>query len=113
MNPGGDRDAALHVPRVLQPGWAARRPEGRAGIPVGWCEGLYERLGGRLIGNYWAFGSDDFIAIVEQPDDVGAAPAAMTVGASGVGSVTTTVLLTGGQADEARGRRAAYRAPGA
>lgn len=75
--------------------------------------GLCESLGGRLIANYWAFGSDDFIAIVELPDDVAAAAAAMTVGASGVGSVTTTVLLTAEQVDEARGRRPAYRAPGA
>lgn len=75
--------------------------------------GLCESLGGRLITHYWAFGSDDFIAIVELPDDVAAASAAMTVGASGVGSVTTTVLLTAEQVDEARGRRPAYRAPGA
>ena len=75
--------------------------------------GLCTSLGGRLEVAYWAFGSDDFIAIVELPDDVAAASAAMTVGASGVGSVTTTVLLSADQVDEARGRRAAYRAPGA
>jgi len=74
---------------------------------------LCESLGGRLIANYWAFGSDDFFAIVELPDDVAAAAAAMTVGASGVGSVSTTVLLTADQVDEARGRRPTYRAPGA
>jgi uncharacterized protein with GYD domain len=74
---------------------------------------LCQSLGGRLVTNYWAFGSDDFIAIVELPDDIAAASAAMTVGASGVGSVTTTVLLTAAQVDEARGRRATYRAPGA
>jgi uncharacterized protein with GYD domain len=74
---------------------------------------LCESLGGRLLSNYWAFGSDDFFAIVELPDDIAAASAAMTVGASGVGSVTTTVLLTADQVDEARGRHAAYRAPGA
>ena len=76
-------------------------------------EGLCTSLGGRMETAYWAFGSDDFIAIVELPDDVAAASAAMTVGASGVGSVSTTVLLTADQVDEARGRRAAYRAPGA
>ena len=75
--------------------------------------GLCESLGGRLIANYWAFGSDDFIAVVELPDDEAAAAAAMTVAASGVGSVSTTVLLTGDQVDAARGRRPAYRAPGA
>ena len=75
--------------------------------------GLCESLGGRLVVNYWAFGSNDFVAIVELPDDEAAAAAAMTVAASGVGSITTTVLLTGDQVDAARGRRAAYRAPGA
>jgi uncharacterized protein with GYD domain len=74
---------------------------------------LCESGGGRLVANYWAFGSDDFIAIVELPDDVSAAAAALTVGASGVGSITTTVLLTEEQVDAARERRVDYRAPGA
>lgn len=74
---------------------------------------LCESLGGRLETCYWAFGSDDFIAIVELPDDVAAAAAAMTVGASGVGSITTTVLLTADQVDQARAKHPAYRAPGA
>lgn len=74
---------------------------------------LCESLGGRLIANYWAFGSDDFIGIVELPDDEAAAAAAMTVAASGVGSITTVKLLTAEQVDEARSRRPAYRAPGA
>jgi uncharacterized protein with GYD domain len=74
---------------------------------------LCEGAGGRLVANYWAFGSDDFISIVELPDDVSAAAAAMTVGASGVGSITTTVLLTGEQVDAARAIQVPYRAPGA
>jgi uncharacterized protein with GYD domain len=74
---------------------------------------LCEGAGGRLIANYWAFGADDFIAIVELPDDVSAAAAAITVGASGVGSVSTTVLLTGEQVDAARAIQVPYRAPGA
>jgi uncharacterized protein with GYD domain len=73
---------------------------------------LCTSLGGRLIANYWAFGSDDYVGIVELPDDEAAAAAAMTVGASGVASVTTVVLLTAEQVDEARGRRPVYRAPG-
>ena len=73
---------------------------------------LCESLGGRLVANYWAFGSDDFLAIVELPDDEAAAAAAMTVAASGVGSISTIKLLTAEQVDEARSRRPAYRAPG-
>lgn len=57
--------------------------------------------------------TEDSIAIVELPNDIAAAAAAMTVGASGVGSVTTTVLLTGPEVDEARTMRPVYRAPGA
>lgn len=74
---------------------------------------LCESLGGRLIANYWAFGGDDYFSIVELPDNEAAAAAAMTVAASGVGSVSTTVLLTGDEVDAARTRRPAYRAPGA
>lgn len=76
-------------------------------------QALCESLGGRLILNYWAFGGDDFVAIVELPDDEAAAAAAMTVAASGVGSISTTVLLTAEQVDAARSRRPTYRAPGA
>ena len=74
---------------------------------------LCESLGGRLVANYWAFGADDFFGIVELPDDEAAAAAAMTVAASGVGSITTIKLLTAEQVDEARSRRPTYRAPGA
>ena len=73
---------------------------------------LCESSGGRLIANYWAFGTDDFFAIVELPDDVSAAAAALTVGASGVGSITTTVLLTDEQVDAARGRQRRLPGPG-
>jgi len=74
---------------------------------------LCESLGGRLVDCYWAFGSDDFVSIVELPDDEAAAAAAMTVASTGVGSISTTVLLTAEQVDAARSRRPAYRAPGA
>jgi uncharacterized protein with GYD domain len=74
---------------------------------------LAESLGGSLESAYWAFGEDDFIAIVELPDNAAAAAAATTVAASGVGSVGTTVLLTAAEVDEARSRSVSYRAPGA
>ena len=38
---------------------------------------------------------------------------AATVGASGAARVTTTVLLTAAEADEAIGRTVSYRPPGA
>jgi uncharacterized protein with GYD domain len=80
---------------------------------VGVVRKLAESLGGSLESAYWAFGEDDFIAIVELPDNAAAAAAATTVAASGVGSVSTTVLLTAAEVDEARSRSVSYRAPGA
>jgi len=74
---------------------------------------LAQSLGGSVEAAYWAFGEEDFIAIIELPDTAAAVAAASTVAASGVGSITTTVLLSAAEVDEARGRSAVYRAPGA
>lgn len=74
---------------------------------------LVSSVGGRLQSAYWAFGSDDFIAIAELPDNAAAARLAATVAATGTSSVTTTVLLTAAEIDDAVGRGVQYRAPGA
>jgi uncharacterized protein with GYD domain len=74
---------------------------------------LAESLGGTLETAYWAFGQDDFIAIMELPDNAAAAAGASTVASSGTASLTTTVLLTAADVDAARGRTATYRKPGA
>ena len=73
---------------------------------------LFSSLGGSAETMYWAFGDDDFIAIGELPDNVAAAAAASRVAASGVGTVSTTVLLTAAEVDEAAGRSVTYRPPG-
>ena len=74
---------------------------------------LTESVGGSLETAYWAFGDDDFICIAELPDNAAATALASTVAASGTASVSTTVLLTAAEVDEARGRTVRYRAPGA
>ena len=74
---------------------------------------LAASVGGRIECAYWAFGDDDFFTIVELPDNAAAMAIAAAVGASGTARVTTTVLLTAAEVDEARGRRTSYRAPGA
>jgi uncharacterized protein with GYD domain len=79
---------------------------------IGVIEGLCASLGGSLETAYWAFGDDDFIAIADLPDNAAAAAAATTVAASGTGSVSTTVLLTAAEVDEARSRSPRFRAPG-
>ncbi len=54
-----------------------------------------QKLGGRLIGFYFAFGEYDTITIFEAPDNTVAAAAAASFGAAGVlKTIKTTVLLT-------------------
>lgn len=74
---------------------------------------LAASVGGRVETAYWAFGDDDFILIAEMPSNAAAAATATRVSASGAGSVTTTVLLTAAEIDEARGLGVTYRPPGA
>ena len=73
---------------------------------------VFSSAGGSLESAYWAFGDDDFIAIADLPDNVAAAAVASRVAASGVGSISTTVLLTAAEVDEAAGRTVKYRPPG-
>ena len=79
---------------------------------LGVMQTLIQSLGGRMESCYWGFGADDIYIVAELPDNAAAAAAATTVGAAGAGSISTTVLLTASEIDEARGRRGAYRAPG-
>jgi uncharacterized protein with GYD domain len=74
---------------------------------------LARSVGGRVEAAYWAFGDDDFIMIAELPNNAAAAAAATRVSASGVAGITTTVLLTAAEVDEARGIGVTYRPPGA
>lgn len=73
---------------------------------------LVASVGGRVETAYWAFGDDDFIMIAELPNNAAAAAAATRVSASGIGGITTTVLLTAAEVDEARGIGVVYRPPG-
>ncbi|OGO58069.1 MAG: hypothetical protein A2V85_13140 [Chloroflexi bacterium RBG_16_72_14] len=76
-------------------------------------EALAASVGGKILCAYWAFGDDDFVTIAELPDNAAAMAIAGTVGASGAARVTTTVLLTAAEADQAIGRSVSYRPPGA
>ena len=73
--------------------WAAlaRSPQNRleAVRPVA------ERLGGRLVSKWFAFGEYDVVAILEMPDNVSAATFSMAISAAGaVKSFKTTPLMT-------------------
>ena len=89
---------------VLKEGGTAR---------VAAVEKLVASVGGRVICQFWALGADDFLAVAELPDNAAAARLAATVGATGTSSVTTTVLLTAAEIDDAVRRGVEYRAPGA
>jgi uncharacterized protein with GYD domain len=69
-------------------------------------------LGGTLEAFYYAFGADDVYLIVDVPDNVTAAAAALAVGSSGAVKIRTTVLLTPEEMDAAAKKTVAYRPPG-
>jgi uncharacterized protein with GYD domain len=71
-----------------------------------------ETVGGRLEAFYFAFGERDAIVIADLPDNAAAAAVALAVNAAGGATVTTTVLLTPSEVDDAAHRTVAYRAPG-
>lgn len=63
---------------------------------------MIERMGGKLVGLWLAFGEFDIVAVVEVPDNVSAAALSMAIGASGAMSAfRTTPLLTVAEATEA------------
>ena len=55
---------------------------------------LAEAAGGKLHAFYYAFGDYDAVMIVEAPDNVSAAAAAMTGSAAGGSTIKTTPLLS-------------------
>ena len=69
-------------------------------------------LGGTMEAFYYAFGADDVYLIVDVPDNVTAAAAALAVGSSGAVKIRTTVLLTPEEMDAAAKKTVAFRPPG-
>ena len=76
------------------------------------AERLAAGMGGSLEAFYYAFGDSDVYIIAELPDDAAATAASLTIGASGAGSIRTTVLLDPATVDEAVGRTVDYQLPG-
>ncbi|MEK6601450.1 MAG: GYD domain-containing protein [Candidatus Binatota bacterium] len=74
---------------------------------------MIEGLGGTLECFYYTFGEPDAFAIVDVPDAVTIAAASLAINATGGAHVSTTVLLTPEQIDEAAKKSVSYRAPGA
>jgi uncharacterized protein with GYD domain len=75
---------------------------------------VIEKLGGRVVNAYFAFGDYDFVLITELPDNVSAAALAIAASAGGAcKTVKTTPLLENAEGLEALRKAATsgYRAP--
>jgi uncharacterized protein with GYD domain len=72
-----------------------------------------EGLGGRVESFYFTIGDADAFAIVDVPDVATVAALSLAINATGGAHVSTTVLLTPEQIDEAAKKSVSYRAPGA
>jgi uncharacterized protein with GYD domain len=75
-------------------------------------EKLAASLGGRVESVYFAFGGTDVYGIVDMPDHASMTAFALSAGASGAVTVTTTVLVTPEEVDEAAKKSPSYRPPG-
>ena len=76
-----------------------------------------EALGGKLETFYWSFGDDDFLGIIEAPDDIAAAAFSVAVGSSGslrnLRSIKLISLSEGVKMlEKAKAAKAAYAPPG-
>ncbi len=76
-------------------------------------DALAASVGGSVESLYWAFGKDDFYVIADLPNHAAAAALTATTGAAGAVSISTVVLLTAEDMDEAIKLHPDYRAPGA
>ena len=74
-------------------------------------ENMVTALGGSLEAFYYAFGDSDLYIIVNLPDDASATAASLVVGASGAGSVKTTVLIAPETVDDATSKAVNYQPP--
>jgi uncharacterized protein with GYD domain len=77
-----------------------------------------EALGGKLETFYWSFGDDDFLGIIEAPDDIAAAAFSVAVGSTGSLRNLRTIKLISlaeGQKvlEKAKATKAVYAPPGA
>lgn len=89
---------------LIEEGGSARR----AGV-----ERAVSAMGGTLEAMYWAFGDEDYYAIVDLPDNVSSAAVSLATALAGAVRIKTVVLLTAEEFDEAARRASEYTGPGA
>ena len=88
---------------LLQEGGSKRREA---------VEQLTKGMGGRLEVFYYAFGSDDFVIIVDLPSNVDATALSLAANASGAVESRITVLITPEEVDQATKKTVKFRPPG-
>jgi uncharacterized protein with GYD domain len=91
------------VKGVVSKGGSARKAAAQAAV---------ESAGGTLESMYFAFGSTDVYAVADLPNNTAAAAVALTVSASGGASLSTVVLMTPEEIDEATQTGVQYTPPG-
>ena len=74
-------------------------------------ENLANEMGGKLEAFYFAFGSDDFVIILDLPSNTDMAATAVVVQASGMVKSRVTVLMTPEEVDQAMQRKVDFRPP--
>src|SRR4249919_692977 len=74
-------------------------------------EQLANEMGGKLEAFYYAFGSDDFVIILDLPSNMDMAATAIVAQASGMVKSRVTVLITPEDVDQAVQRKVDFRPP--
>lgn len=74
-------------------------------------EQLASEMGGKLETFYFAFGSDDFVIILDLPSNADMAATAVVAQASGMVKSRVTVLMTPEEVDQAMKRKVDFRPP--
>ena len=74
-------------------------------------EKLAEEMGGKLEVFYYAFGSDDFVIILDLPSNIDMAATAIVAQASGMVKSRVTVLMDPEEVDQAVQRKVDFRPP--
>jgi uncharacterized protein with GYD domain len=88
---------------VLKEGGSSRRDT---------VDALISGMGGTLESFYFAFGEADAYVTAELPDNLSAAAVALAVNSTGAAEVSTVVLMTPEEVDEATKKTVDYRPPG-
>ena len=72
-----------------------------------------ESVGGTLDWLMWAFGNDDYYALVDMPSDAAAAAASLVISGTGTSRSRTIPLMTAADIDAASKMSPTFRPPGA